>query len=64
VAKAIGLFSPVGAQDQVQEGGFLFCQLLLLLRLPQVGVDADVMLALVFAQVKDFKGAIVLAFGF
>ena len=37
--------------------------MLLLLRLAQVGVDADVVLALVLAQVEDFKGAVVLALG-
>jgi len=31
--EAIGLFGAVGAQDQIDEGGFLFFQLLLLFRL-------------------------------
>ena len=61
--EALGLFGAVGAQDQVEEGGFLFLQLLLLFGLAQVGVDADVVLALVLAQVEDFEGAVVLAFG-
>ncbi|MBT9177525.1 MAG: hypothetical protein DDT20_01859 [Firmicutes bacterium] len=62
--KAVGLLGAVGAQDEVNEGGFLFRQLLLLFRLAQVGVDADVVLALVLTQVEDFKGAVVLACGF
>ncbi len=36
---------------------------MLLLCLAQVGVDADVVLALVLAQVEDFEGAVVLALG-
>ena len=62
--KAVGLFGAVGAQDQVNEGGFLFRQLLLLFRFAQVGVYADIVLALVLAQVEDFKGTVVLALGF
>ena len=62
-AKPVRLLRAVGPQDQVEERRFLFLQLLLLLRLAQVGVDADVVLALVLAQVEDFKGAVVLALG-
>ena len=62
--EAIGLFGAVGAQDQVYERGFLFFQLLLLFRLAQVWIHADVMLAFVLAQVEDSKGAVVFAFGF
>ena len=62
--KTVSLFGAVGAQDEVNKGGFLFRQLLLLFRFAQVGVDADVVLALVLAQVEDLKGAVVLAFGF
>ena len=61
--EAGGLFGAIGAQDQINEGGFLFFQLLLLFRFAQVGVHADVMLALVLAQVEDFKGAVIFAFG-
>jgi hypothetical protein len=61
--KAVGFFGAVGAQDEVEEGGFLGLQLLLLFGLAQVGVDADVVLALVFPQVEEFKGAIVPTLG-
>ena len=36
----------------------------MLFHLAQVGVDADEVLALVPAEVEDFKSAVVLAFGF
>jgi hypothetical protein len=62
--KALGLFGAVRAQYKVDEGGFFFFQLLSLFRFAKVGVDADVVLALVLAQVENFKRAVVLAFGF
>jgi len=43
--EALGLFGAVGAQDQVDEGGFFGLELFLLLGFTQVGVHADVMLA-------------------
>jgi hypothetical protein len=36
--EAVGLLGPVGAQDQVEEGGFLFFQLLLLLSSRRLGL--------------------------
>jgi hypothetical protein len=36
----------------------------LLFRFAQVGIHPDVVLALVLAQIEDFKGAVVLAFSF
>jgi hypothetical protein len=59
--ETLGLLGAVGPQDQVKEGSFFFCQVLLLLVFTQVGVHSDVMLALVLAQVENFKGAVVLA---
>ena len=61
--ETIGLLRPVGAQDQVQERRFLRRELLLLLLLAQVGVDADEMLSLVLAEVENFEGAVVFSFG-
>jgi hypothetical protein len=46
-----------------EQDRFFLLQLLLLLRLTQVGVDTAVVLAFVLAQVEDLKGAVVLAFG-
>ena len=61
--KASRLLRAVGPQDQVEERRFFFFQLLALLFFAQVGVDADVVLAFIFAQIENFKGTIVLALG-
>jgi len=52
---------PVGAQDQVEKGRLSFFQLSAPRCLPQVGIDADEVLAFVLAQVEDLEGAVVLA---
>ena len=62
--KAISLFGAVGTQDQINKGGFFFFQLFLLFCFAQIGIDADIVLALILAQVEDFKSPIILAFGF
>ncbi len=61
--EALGLLRAVGPQDQVEEGRFLHFKLLSLFLLAQVRVHADVVLALVLAQVENFEGAVVLALG-
>jgi hypothetical protein len=62
--KAVDLLGAVSAQDEGDEGGFFGRELLLLFFLAQVGVDADEVLTLVFAQVEDLEGAVVFAGGF
>jgi hypothetical protein len=62
-AEAIGLLGAIGAQDQVEESGFLLLQLPALFFVAQIGIHADVVLALVLAKVEDFKSAIGLVFG-
>jgi len=55
--ETLSSFGAIGTQDQIYEGGFLLLQLYLLLDVAQVGVDADVMLALVLSEIEDFKRA-------
>ena len=57
--ESVHLFGAVGPQDQGQESLFPGRKLGLLLGLAQVRIDAHVVLALVFAEVQDFKGAVV-----
>src|SRR5208283_4643928 len=59
--EAFRLLRPVGPQDQVEERSLFFFELLLLIRLAQVGINADIMLALVLSKIEDFKGPVVLA---
>jgi len=59
--EAIHLFGAVGTQDEVEKGSFSFLKLLLLFCLAQVGVDADVVLTLVFAEVENLKGTVIFA---
>ena len=61
--EVVHLLGPVGAQDQVAEGGFLFHQLPMLFVFAQVGVDADEVLPFVLAEVQNLEGAVVLAVG-
>ena len=62
--ESIGFFGGIGAQDEVGEFLFSFFQLLLLFGFAQVWIDADIVLALVFAEVEDFKGTVVFSIGF
>ena len=43
---------------------FSFFQLFLLFGFPQVRIDADIVLALVFAEVENLKSTVVIAIGF
>ena len=43
---------------------FLLYQLFLLFFLAQVWIDTDIVLTLIFAEVENFKGAVVFAVGF
>jgi hypothetical protein len=56
-------FGLIGLEDEGKKIGFFLAELLLLLFFAQVGVDADVVGAFVAAEVEDFKGAVVFAFG-
>ena len=59
--EALNPFRPVGPQDQVNKSGFFLLKLLVLLGFTQVGVDANVVLALVLAQIQNLKGPVALA---
>ena len=61
--KAIGLLSPICLQNQVKEGRFLLCKLLLLLCLTQIWIHSNIVLAFVFAKIQNLEGAVVLAAG-
>src|ERR1700730_7633846 len=60
--EAVGPFRAIGPEDQVYKCGLLLLELLPLFRLPQIGVDADIMLTLIPTKVKDFERAIILPF--
>ena len=57
--EVVGFFGGVSAEDEVDKRLFLLFQLLLLLCLAQVWIDADEVLTLVLAEIEDFKGAVV-----
>ena len=57
-------FGAVGMEDEVKKGSFFLFQLLSLLFFAKVVIDAFVMLTFLFAQVENFKAAVVLPGGF
>ena len=60
--EALGIFRLVCLQYQLQKGRFLLLLLNALFLLAQIFIDAHIMLALIFAEIENFKGAIGLAF--